>query len=144
MKPLNRDYRAKRTYDLEGLEELISTLLESSRQGAAIIVEGPRDREALRALGALGPVILASRRPALEVAEVAAREYQEIILLTDWDGKGEEMALVIEQYLRSSKARTDTEIRARLKKLVKKEIKDVESLSIYVERMRELYGPLTP
>ena len=50
------------------------------------------------------------------------------------------MALQIEKHLRCSGSRGDVEIRSRLKRLVKKDIKDVESLSRYVERMRELYG----
>ncbi len=135
-----QDTRQKRTYDLEALEEQISALLEASREGAAIIVEGQRDERALRALGATGPIIMASRRPALELAEDAARRYKEIVILTDWDLKGEEMARVMEQMLLHTPSHVDMEIRERLKKLVRKEIKDVESLSIYVERMREMYG----
>jgi 5S rRNA maturation endonuclease (ribonuclease M5) len=135
-----QDTRPKRTYDLEGLEELISSLVEASLLGAAIIVEGRRDLEALRSLGLQGPVIMASRHSALDLAEDAARSYSEIILLTDWDRKGDEMAKKIELHLVSVGSRPDTQIRTRLKKLVKKEIKDVESLSLYVERMRELYG----
>ena len=52
-----------------------------------------------------------------------------------------EMARNIEHHLRSMGSRPDAQLRSRLKKLVKKEIKDVESLSHYMERMRELYGP---
>jgi 5S rRNA maturation endonuclease (ribonuclease M5) len=137
----NRDNsRTKGTYDTEALEELIGILIEASDRGAAIIVEGRRDRDSLRALGAHGPVIMASHKPALALAEDTARGHREIIVLTDWDDKGEEMALQIEKYLRCSGSRGDLEIRSRLKRLVKKEIKDVESLSRYVERMRELYG----
>lgn len=135
-----QDNRSKRTYDLDALEEQISALMEASHKGAAIIVEGMRDERALRALGISGPVIMASRRPALDLAEDAARRYREIVVLTDWDLKGDEMALKIDQYLRSAGSRPDMDIRSRLKKLVKKEIKDVESLSLYVERMRELNG----
>lgn len=135
-----QDNRQKRTYDLDALEAQISALLEASGQGTAIIVEGMRDMRALRALGISGPVILASRRPALELAEDAARRYKEIIVLTDWDQKGDEMAGMIDQHLRSAGIRADLDIRSRLKKLVRKEIKDVESLSRYVERMRELNG----
>jgi 5S rRNA maturation endonuclease (ribonuclease M5) len=131
--------RTKGTYDVEALEELIGALLEASDRGAAIIVEGRRDRESLRALGALGPIIMASQKPLLSLAEDVAGEHREIIVLTDWDEKGEEMALQIEKHLRCSGSRGDVEIRSRLKRLVKKEIKDVESLSRYVERMRELY-----
>jgi 5S rRNA maturation endonuclease (ribonuclease M5) len=132
--------RTKGTYDVEALEELIGALLEASDRGAAIIVEGRRDRESLRALGALGPIIMASQKPLLSLAEDVAGEHREIIVLTDWDEKGEEMALQIEKHLRCSGSRGDVEIRSRLKRLVKKDIKDVESLSRYVERMRELYG----
>ncbi len=137
---LQRDLRLKGTYDLEALEELMAALLEASQDGAAIIVEGRRDLLSLRSLGMPGPVIMASRRPALDLAEDAARSFSKIILLTDWDEKGEEMARNIERHLRSAGSRPDGEIRSRLKKLVKKEIKDVESLSLYVERMRAQYG----
>ena len=133
--------RPRKTYDLEGLEELIASLLEASSGGAAGIVEGRRDELSLRSLGLSGPVIMASRRPALDLAEETSRRYSHIILLTDWDGKGDEMCRLIEMHLRSLGSRPDTEIRSQLKKLVKKEIKDVESLSRYTERMRELYGP---
>ena len=135
-----QEIRPKRTYDLEALEELIASLIDASYQGAAVIVEGRRDLQALRALGLPGPVIMASRRPALELAEDAARSYSQIILLTDWDRKGDEMCKTIELHLRSVGSRPDREIRSRLGKLVKKEIKDVESLSRYAERMREQYG----
>lgn len=132
--------RPKGTYDIEALEELISALLEASQRGAAIIVEGRRDKMALQSLGASGPVIMASSKSILDMAEDAASQYQEIVVLTDWDEKGEEMALLIEQHLRCTQSLANMEIRSRLKRLVKKEIKDVESLGFYVERMRELYG----
>ncbi|MDQ1261473.1 MAG: hypothetical protein QG575_654 [Euryarchaeota archaeon] len=137
---VEQEIRPKRTYDLEALEELIASLIDASYQGAAVIVEGRRDLQALRALGLPGPVIMASRRSALDLAEDAARCYAQIILLTDWDDKGDEMCRTIEFHLRSVGSRPDNEIRSRLKKLVKKEIKDVESLSRYAERMREQYG----
>lgn len=137
----NQESRPKRTYDLEALEELIASLLEASCQGAAVIVEGRRDLLALRSLGLCGPVIMASRLSALDVAEDAARNYSQVILLTDWDDKGDEMCQTIGRHLRSVGIRPDGLIRSRLKSLVKKEIKDVESLGRYMERMRELYGP---
>jgi 5S rRNA maturation endonuclease (ribonuclease M5) len=137
---VEQEIRPKRTYDLEALEELIASLIDASYQGAAVIVEGRRDLQALRALGLPGPVIMASRRSALDLAEDAARSYSQIILLTDWDRKGDEMCKTIELHLRSVGSRPDREIRSRLGKLVKKEIKDVESLSRYAERMREQYG----
>jgi 5S rRNA maturation endonuclease (ribonuclease M5) len=135
-----QESRPKVTYDIEALEEQINNLIDNSVNGAVIVVEGRRDERALRALGIKGPVIIASWRPALELAEELARNYRDIIVLTDWDNKGEEIALIMEQHLRCTSANTNLEIRTRLKKLVKKEIKDVESLSLYMERIRELYA----
>ncbi len=135
-----QDIRQKRTYDYEALEELISSLQDASDQGAVIIVEGRRDESALRSLGINGHVMTASYRSALDLAEDVSRKFSQIIMLTDWDEKGEEMALNIEQHLRSVGSRADMDIRSRLKRLVRKEIKDVESLDFYVERMRGIYG----
>ncbi len=135
-----QDNRQKKTYDYEALEELIVSLQDASIEGAVIIVEGRHDESALRSLGIKGPVMMASHRPALDLAEDAARSYSQIIMLTDWDEKGEEMALNIEQHLRSVGSRADMDIRSRLKRLVRKEIKDVESLDYYVERMRAIHA----
>ena len=136
----NKQSRFKGTYDLKALEELIASLIQASEDGAAVIVEGRRDLQALRSLGLSGPVIMASRHCALDLAEEMAKKYSQVILLTDWDGKGDEMCQTIGRYLRSLGIRPDGLIRSRLKKLVKKEIKDVESLARYTEKMRELYG----
>jgi len=136
-----QEIRQKRTYDLDALEELLNSLMDASSQGAAVIVEGRRDELALRCLGLRGPMIMASRRPALDLAEDAARRFRKIVLLTDWDAKGDEMALNIDMHLRSMGVQADLDIRNRLKKLVKKEIKDVQSLSLYMERARDQHAP---
>jgi 5S rRNA maturation endonuclease (ribonuclease M5) len=127
--------------DPESLEMLISSLVEASEDGAAMIVEGERDEKSLRDLGVEGPIIRAARRPALEVAEESAREFDVVIVLTDWDRAGEELARKMERHLQGTGARIDLETRERLKRMVRREIKDVESLSRFVERVRaETYG----
>ncbi|MGA9097412.1 MAG: toprim domain-containing protein [Methanotrichaceae archaeon] len=137
---MQADTRQKRTYDYEALEDIIASLQDASTEGTVIIVEGKRDESALRSLGIRGPVMMASHKSALDLAEDVSRKYSQIIMLTDWDEKGEEMALNIEQHLRSVGSRADMDIRSRLKRLVRKEIKDVESLDFYVERMRAIYS----
>jgi 5S rRNA maturation endonuclease (ribonuclease M5) len=141
-----RDPRARKACcDPESLEKVIETLLEASRAGAAIIVEGERDERSLRDMGIEGPIVKAARRPALEVAEEAAREFEEIVVLTDWDRAGEELARRMEAHLLHARSKTDFEIRERLKRMVRREIKDVESLSRFVERVRaESYGLTEP
>jgi 5S rRNA maturation endonuclease (ribonuclease M5) len=126
--------------DPDSLEEVIADLLEASKKGAAIIVEGPKDRLSLRNLGAKGPIIMVSQRPTMDLAEEAAREFEEIVVLTDWDPSGEELAQDLERYLLHTNSQVDLEIRKKLKALVRREIKDVESLFKFVERVREETG----
>jgi len=128
--------RRKPSFDPESLEELIASLVEASEEGAAIIVEGVRDEQSLRDLGVEGSIVRASGCPALEVAEEAARDFKEIVILTDWDRAGEELARKMEQYLQCTGAKVDLETRERLKRMIRREIKDVESLSRFVERVR--------
>ena len=136
--------RRKAGCDPDSLEEVIESLQETSDRGAAIIVEGPRDRRSLRDLGIKGPIIMASQRSALELAESAAEEFDEIVVLTDWDRTGEELAQRMERHLRCTQSHANLEIRKRLKQLVRREIKDVESLSRFVERVRAEACPRSP
>ncbi len=126
----------KPSLDPQALEELVASLVEASEEGAAMIVEGERDERSLRDLGVEGPIVRAARRPALEVAEEAARDYKDLVVLTDWDRAGEELARRIERHLLPTRARVDLDTRERLKRMVRREIKDVESLSSFVERVR--------
>jgi len=127
--------------DPDALEELLAGILEASGEGAAIVVEGERDERSLRELGVEGPIVRAARRPALEVAEDGVMGYEEVVILTDWDRAGDELARRIELHLRGMGARVDTETRERLKRMVRREIKDVESLSGFVERVRSEICP---
>lgn len=137
-----REDRGRRAgVDPDALEELVSSLVEASKEGTAIVVEGERDERSLRELGVTGPILRAARWPALEVAEEAALEYGNVIILTDWDRGGEELARRMEGHLRSAGARVDLETRERLKRMVRREIKDVESLSGFVERVRSEISP---
>ncbi len=55
-----------------------------------IVVEGPKDRQALETLGAKDVFIL-SRKPLFAVAEEIASNFDEVIILTDFDKKGREL-----------------------------------------------------
>jgi 5S rRNA maturation endonuclease (ribonuclease M5) len=126
---------------LEQLDKILSDLRERADNGAVIIVEGRKDAESLSRLGLEGDIILASQQPLLELTEMLSRKDKEIILLTDWDKKGGMIARKIIKYLLDYGIMPNTEIRRRIRTLVKKRIKDIESLSNYVNRLRdELHG----
>ena len=120
---------------LEKLEELILELQQMSDKGAVIIVEGQRDRKALRALGITGTIVLGTKKSILVFCEEVAREYKNVIVLTDWDEKGEKLAALMEGYLRSTSAAVNMDIRKKIKNLVQKRIKDIESLDTHISNL---------
>ncbi len=126
---------------LEKLEMLIFELQTLADSGAIIVVEGRRDEESLRFLGIKGEIVFASRQPLLEFTEMLSMSGKEIVLLTDWDKKGGIIARKIIQHLLTYGIMPNTNIRGRLGVLVKKRIKDVESLNNYISKLRyKLHG----
>ncbi len=126
---------------LEKIEEIILELKMLAQEGAIIVVEGKRDVESLRLLGINGDIRQVSHKPLHEFAESLSRDGGEIILLTDWDKKGGIMAKKIIKYLLSFGVTPNTNIRSRICALVKKRIKDIESLNNYVNKCRlEIQG----
>lgn len=126
---------------LERLEELIEELQILADGGAIIVVEGRKDAESLRFLGIKGNIKLASQQPLLEFTEFLSKSGKEIVLLTDWDKKGGIVARKIIQYLLAYGIMPNIDIRSKIRVLVKKRIKDIESLNNFINKLRyELYG----
>ncbi len=126
---------------LEKLEEAILELKTLAESGAVIVVEGKKDVESLRHIGIDGDIRLATHQPLIEFTESLTKGGTEIVILTDWDRKGGIIARKIISYLLSYGIMPNTEIRSKIRGLVKKSIKDVESLGNYIDKMRfELFG----
>ena len=104
--------------------ELIDKLREFE---GALIVEGMRDEVALRNLGVRAEIIKLSRFPLVEIALIAS-SYKEVMILTDLDRKGEELARKLLGYLSGYPCRVDSETRKELKRIAKKDIKGIEDL----------------
>ncbi len=126
---------------LESIEGIILELQALADTGAIIVVEGRRDVASLRQLGINGEIRLASQQPLLEFTEQLSKSGKKIIVLTDWDKRGGMMARKIIDDLLFHGITPNTDIRSRIGILVRKSIKDIESLNSYVNRMRyELQG----
>lgn len=121
---------------LEKLEELILQLQNLSKEGNVIIVEGQRDRRALRELGITGPIELGTKKSLLLFCEELARTYRNAIILTDWDRTGNKLAKLMEQYLMAVSVKVNTDIRVKIQNLVQKRIKDVESLHTHISNLK--------
>ena len=70
------------------LVEVLQALYEANKR-VPVIVEGRRDADALRKIGLIGDIItLHSGKGIYEFCEDIAEQYQNMVLLTDWDDKG--------------------------------------------------------
>ena len=73
---------------LEDLEKALLELQEKNKN-IPIVVEGDNDIEALHKLGINGVIISVNAGMSLtDLCDRIAREYSDIIILTDWDRKG--------------------------------------------------------
>lgn len=122
----------------EDLQRVLEDLIEKNHS-VPIIVEGEWDRRALRSLGVNGDILVLNQgNRILTLAESIAHAHREAIILTDWDVRGGRIARSLRDALEACGVRYDDELRARLTILCRKDIKDVESLNTFAERIAEM------
>lgn len=129
-----------RFHAVEILVELLDIIdeLREIPEDEAIIVEGRKDREALRILGITGNIeVLNDGHSIVETCEMLSEEYSFIHILTDWDRKGGQIGRKITEQLRALGVRYSMEERRKMAYLCRKEIKDVESLPELIIRLKE-------
>ena len=83
----------------EALERLTRLLGELETLVDVVIVEGPRDLEALRQLGFRGVISLFSQVgvPDADFMDTASREYGSVVILTDFDEEGRKIDLALSE-----------------------------------------------
>jgi 5S rRNA maturation endonuclease (ribonuclease M5) len=87
-------------YRIDMMADAITEISELSSNGVPILVEGKRDEEALKAIGVRGRIIRVRqyRKKLFELSEELS-SYKSIIILTDFDKEGEDLAEKIERQL---------------------------------------------
>ena len=120
---------------LEEIRELLEELRDYAGEGVPVIVEGARDASALHELGVEKPVvrISGSRKTALNFLEGLSR-HQRVVVLTDFDRAGDELARFCVKHLRRLGVEPIADLREKLKVLLHKEIKDVQGLAKFLRR----------
>ncbi len=126
---------AVRRYEL--IERVLQDLIEMSDDGAVIVVEGRNDESTLRNLGICGAIESPCGQPLLHFTDSLASNYDSVIVLTDWDRRGNQLSAQIVRYLQSHDVAIDTDLRSRMKKLVQKDIKDVQGLKRHILKLRQ-------
>ncbi|HVL47621.1 MAG TPA: toprim domain-containing protein [Candidatus Thermoplasmatota archaeon] len=135
------------TLERERFDRLLAVLdeLVDANTDAPILVEGPRDVAALRALGCAGVVTAVNRGVSLVslCESVAAAAPRRVILLTDWDRRGERLVEDLSRLLFANGARVDRAYRDRIRSNLDTGVNDVEALSAYVGTRVDAYFGLT-
>lgn len=121
------------------LKAAIDELIEKSENGAVIVVEGINDVKALRRLGVKGEIITSSNHSNAELVDFIG--HREVIIMTDWDKKGEALKNDLVMKFSSWGVIPDVEIRRRIFSIVGREITEVENLAEFMfklERSKQL------
>lgn len=118
--------------DFEALMKVIEELRIKSDNGSAILVEGKKDRIALRNLGIRGDIIEISSIPNSTLADMIGE--REAIILTDWDERGEKILKQIAGIISFK----DLKIRKRIISITGKYIHSVEELPTFIEKAERI------
>ncbi|RLG99928.1 hypothetical protein DRO38_07160 [Candidatus Bathyarchaeota archaeon] len=128
---------------LEEILRLLEKLKERMADGALVIVEGRKDVESLRKLGAVGKILPAksSGKSLLDaLREIERQEVKEAILLMDFDRRGREWTMRLARHLEAMKIRPNLTFWRQLLGLARRDVKDIESLAGYIETLSEKIG----
>jgi 5S rRNA maturation endonuclease (ribonuclease M5) len=121
----------------ERLRQVLDALCEANRK-IPIIVEGKRDAEALKKLGLVGTIItLHNGKGLYDFCEDIAERFSGVIILLDWDDKGEKLYSTLSGNLGGHFEEFAT-FRGLLKILCQKDIKDIEGIPKLLCRLEGL------
>lgn len=127
---INTQKNSPSTQDMERAErlrEVLEALYEVNKR-FPVIVEGKKDAIALKKLGLIGDIItLHSGKGLYDFCEDIAEKFPKVIILLDWDEKGENLFRVISKYL-SGHWEEFSVFRGIIKILCQKDVKDIEGI----------------
>ncbi len=115
------------------LKAAIDELIERSEEGAVIVVEGKNDKQSLRRLGVRGEILTSSNHSNAELVDLIG--CREVIILTDWDKKGEALKDDLVIKFSSWGVVPNIEIRRRIFSIIGKEVTEVEDLADFIFKL---------
>lgn len=123
----------------EKIVELVESLIEEN-ENTPIIVEGKRDEIALRKIGLKGEILRLNLGMTLtSFCEFIINNYSRVILLLDWDRKGNELSILLEKILVSNGIVCEIKHREEIQAIVGNSIRSVEEIyPLYVLSLERL------
>lgn len=127
----------------ERIQRVLEKLVEANSNDIPIIVEGKKDIETLRTLGVTGEVIAVKTggQPLLRILQaIEERQFKEVILLLDFDRRGNETTLFFKKHLERARITPNLRFWAQLATIVGNEVKDIEGLAAYMVTLQRKLG----
>ncbi|MGB6501028.1 MAG: toprim domain-containing protein [Thermoplasmata archaeon] len=116
-------------------------LAEAKVPGTTVVVEGERDRRAIRRLGWSAAVVVVHRGRSLSAtAQSLVEESRRVIVLTDWDTAGGTFARRFREFLTAERVELDLDYRRRLAHILRGELAHVEGLYGWARRNADRFG----
>lgn len=126
----------------QSLYEQLEGILEEGKMENfhhPILVEGKRDEDTLRALGFEGEIILLNQgKNLVELADEIALKYKEVILLLDWDRKGNMLTKKVRMLLTNAGVHCNLWLWRKLRELLSGHISTVEELDIFESSIKNI------
>jgi 5S rRNA maturation endonuclease (ribonuclease M5) len=116
---------------------IIEELKICAEQGMPILIEGKKDEKALKKLGINGDFIKVSGSglKLFEIGELATKSSSKVVILTDFDKKGIELAKKLAQDIQYLGSYPNLEIRRKIMGITRRYIKDIESLPRHMKQL---------
>ncbi|MBS7604904.1 MAG: toprim domain-containing protein [Candidatus Bathyarchaeia archaeon] len=124
---------------LEKLNYLIERLKDEVSAGALLIVEGEKDIVSLRAIGIKDNIVAVKSggKTLQEIIDEISLSDREIILLTDFDRRGRELAIRLCRSFEGMRVKVNLRFWRELCGLLGNDIKDIEGLAVYLKNLRK-------
>jgi 5S rRNA maturation endonuclease (ribonuclease M5) len=119
------------------LSKIIEELKIQAEEGIPVLVEGKKDEKALGELGIQGNFIKVSGSglKLFEIAEIAAELSPSVIILTDFDRKGNELARRLSEDIQRLGSHPNILFRRKILEMTNRFIKDIESLPRHLDNL---------
>jgi 5S rRNA maturation endonuclease (ribonuclease M5) len=121
---------------LELLTGIICNLIKKS-ENKIILVEGKKDRGALKKLGIRGKILCVKNSSNILSDYLDFINDREVILLLDFDDYGTALSKKIAQYLEEKRVKANTAFWRKIKTCVRRDVKDVEGIPSFLEKLKK-------
>jgi 5S rRNA maturation endonuclease (ribonuclease M5) len=128
---------------LEILTRIFEKLSKKTEPNILIIIEGKKDLHALRRLGITADAICIRSRGKVLVDCLDELDAKEVIMLVDFDDYGVTLAKKITQYLEGRGVKVNNIFWKEIQAIVKRDVKDIEGLPSYLEKLKKHNEPIS-